>query len=141
MPDIQQQIAELRRKIESLELLHSTLGEDAYQKARTDLEAQLRPLIDTAGGAAVFGDVKVDHAGKFVGRDDYSTTIVANPDQYPPEELLTFYYRALARDCCRLPLGIIDTQFIRTSGEQPVPLPDIYVGLDVIAPAKQRAPA
>jgi formylglycine-generating enzyme required for sulfatase activity len=139
MPDIQQQIAELRRKIESLELLRSTLDKDAYQKAKTDLEAQLRPLIDTAGGAAIFGDVKVDHGGRFVGRDDYSTTIIEHPEQYSPEDLLTFYYRALANECRRLPLGVIDTQFIRTSGDQPVPLPDIYVDLDVIAPPRQRA--
>ena len=85
------------------------------------------------------GDVTVKERAKFVGRDDYSTTFIANPDQYPPEELLQAYYRSLAAECSRLPLGIIDTQFIRTSGDQPVPLPDVYVDLDVITPAQERS--
>lgn len=119
MPDaVQSQITELCRKLDSLDTLRSDLGEELYQRKEADLEAQLRPLIETAGDAFVGG------SGKFVGRDDYSTTIIANPDRYPPEELLTCYYRALAADCCRLPLGIIDTQFIRTRGESPLAAAD-----------------
>ena len=139
MPDLQQQIAELRRKLASLADLRDAIGDEVYEKGKANLEAQLRPLIDTAGGAAILGDVKVDRGGKFVGRDDYSTTVITNPEQYSPEDLLKSYYHALANDCRRLPLGVIDTQFIRTSGDQPVPLPDIYVDLDVIAPPQQRA--
>jgi hypothetical protein len=138
MPDdVQQQIAELRRKLTSLADMRDAIGEEAYQKDRANLEAQIQILTD--GGALVVGDVKLDRGSKFVGHDDYSTTIITNPNRYPPEELLTFYYRALANDCCRLPLGIIDMQFIRTSGEQSMPLPDIYVDLDVITPATQGA--
>lgn len=120
---VQSQIAELRRKLDSLDTLRSELGEELYQRKKADLEAQLRPLIETAGGAFVSGSVNVG-SGKFVGRDDYSTTIITNPDRYPPEELLACYYRALAADCCRLPLGIIDTQFIRTKGESPLAAAD-----------------
>ena len=132
---------ELRRKLESLEVLRSDLGEETYARQKATIQQQLT-LIETQGGTVVAGDVIVDGSGKFIGRDDYSVTtnIITTPDQYPPEDLLQAYYRALANECCRLPLGIIDTQFIRASGEQPVPLPDIYVDLDVITPIEQRAP-
>ena len=55
----------------------------------------------------------------------------------PPEVLLAAYYRSLADECRRLPLGIIDTKFVSTTGEDAVPLTDIYVDLDVFA---HRAP-
>ena len=50
----------------------------------------------------------------------------------------------MAAECSRLPLGVIDDEFLRTSrggpgqGEQEIPLPDIYVDLDVVAPAQER---
>jgi hypothetical protein len=43
MPDGRPQIAELCRKLESLELLHTAPGKAAYIKAKADLEAQLQP--------------------------------------------------------------------------------------------------
>jgi formylglycine-generating enzyme required for sulfatase activity/energy-coupling factor transporter ATP-binding protein EcfA2 len=140
--EVQQQIDELRRKLDSLDVLRSDLGEETYAQKQAEIQQQLT-LIETQGGVAITGDVKVDRGSKFVGGDDYSvtTTIITAPDLYPPEELLQAYYRALSNECRRLPLGIIDTQFVRTSGEQPVPLPDIYVDLDVIAPAEQRSRA
>jgi formylglycine-generating enzyme required for sulfatase activity len=46
------------------------------------------------------------------------------------------YFRVLAKECSALPLGIIDTRFSATVGEDSIPLPDIYVDLDVIAPAE-----
>jgi formylglycine-generating enzyme required for sulfatase activity len=52
-------------------------------------------------------------------------------------EEIAAYYRALAADCKRLPLGIIDTRFISTAGEDAVVLPDIYVDLDVVTPASE----
>ena len=55
----------------------------------------------------------------------------------PPAALLTAYYGSLAAECRRLPLGIIDTKFVSTTGEDAVPLTDIYVDLDVFA---HRAP-
>ncbi|HEY4688127.1 MAG TPA: NACHT domain-containing protein, partial [Anaerolineae bacterium] len=125
--------AELRRKLANLQSLRDVLGADAFEKAQTELEAQLAVL--TEGGAVVLGAVDTG-GGKFVGRDDLSTTINASADA-PPEELLEAYYRALANECRRLPLGVIDVEFVRTSGEQPVPLPDVYVDLDVVTPAGQ----
>ncbi len=128
-------IAELRRKLANLQSLHDVLGKDAFERALADLESQLALL--TEGGAVITGDVDTG-GGKLVGRDDLSTTINVTADA-PPEELLEAYYRSLANECRRLPLGIIDVEFVRTSGEQLVLLPDIYVDLDVVTPAPQRA--
>ena len=88
--------------------------------------------IDTGGGALVAGNVSTG-GGPFIGRD-----LIINNAEAPPEDLLQAYYRAVAADCRRLPLGVIDTEFVRTSGEPPIPLPDIYVDLDVVAPAQER---
>jgi hypothetical protein len=61
----------------------------------------------------------------------------------PPGKLLAFYYRWLAVECRRLPLGVIDSDWL--GGEQQtVPLPDVYVDLDVTyrrRPGKPRASA
>ena len=70
--------------------------------------------------------------GNFIGHD-----LIIGAEA-PPEDLLRAYYRAVAAECRRLPLGVIDTEFVRTSGNQPIPLPDIYVDLEVVAPAKER---
>src|SRR3990172_4744857 len=135
MPDNRpDRMAELQRKLANLQSLHDILGKDAFEKAKADLESQLALL--TEGGAVITGGVDTG-GGKFVGRDDLSTTINVTADA-PPEELLEAYYRSLANECRRLPLGVIDVEFVRTSGEQLVPLPDIYVDLDVVTPASQR---
>jgi predicted NACHT family NTPase len=52
----------------------------------------------------------------------------------PPEELLKAYYRTLAAECSRLPLGVIDARFAQTSGDAPLPLAQVYVDLDVTTP-------
>ncbi len=50
----------------------------------------------------------------------------------------------MATECSHLPLGVIDKEFVRASAgsaaqaEQAIPLPDIYVDLDVVAPAQER---
>jgi formylglycine-generating enzyme required for sulfatase activity len=63
--------------------------------------------------------------------------VVINP-QDPPEELLKAYYRALAAECSRLPLGVIDARFVQTSGDVPLPLAQVYVDLDVTTPPPQE---
>jgi formylglycine-generating enzyme required for sulfatase activity len=137
MPDLQQQITELRRKIESLELLRSTLGEDAYQKVKTDLESQLRPLIATGGGTVILGNATADHGGKIVARDDYSQTIIVASQQMlrellrakPPVDLkpaTEAYVRFLIDRHRYLNLkgmGVFDKVPIR------LPLLDLYVPL------------
>jgi formylglycine-generating enzyme required for sulfatase activity/energy-coupling factor transporter ATP-binding protein EcfA2 len=137
---------------------------DALQRQMAALRqqmAQIEQQISTAGGVAVAGDVATG-GGDFVGRDqvlatlaDRSVIVGGNAhgllvitgdgnkvtlaaDQVPADILLQAYYRCLAGECRRLPLGVIDREFVRTSGEQPIPLPDVYVDLDVVAPAPEE---
>lgn len=74
--------------------------------------------------------------GDFVDRQKIETHIL-DPG-VPDESLIEAYYRSLARECRRLPLGVIDTKFVRTEGEEAVFLTAIYVDLDVIAAEKPR---
>jgi formylglycine-generating enzyme required for sulfatase activity len=60
------------------------------------------------------------------------------PGDVPPETLLAAYYRSLAGEACRLPLGVIDVEYMRASGEHSPPLPDVYVDLDVVAPPPEK---
>ena len=124
-------------------------------------ESQLRQQIDTGGGAAVGGSVFTG-GGPFIGRDyqrvevasgaffvsgDIHGLTVVNqagqqqrlaPDQAQPDKLLEVYYRWLAEECRRLPLGVIDAKFVRTNVDETVPLPDVYVDLDVVPSTPQE---
>lgn len=122
----------LEKQIEQLEALRSVLGDALTDAKKAELKDRLRALIETAGGAVILGDVQ---AGRdVVGRDRIEVNVALAP-QGPPEPLLAAYYGSLADECRRLPLGVIDTQFVRTADESTIPLPDIYVDLDVVAPA------
>jgi hypothetical protein len=126
----------LEKQIEQLEALRSVLGDALTDAKKAELKDRLRALIETAGGAVILRDVQ---AGRdVVGRDRIEVNVALAP-QGPPEPLLAAYYRSLADECRRLPLGVIDTQFVRTANEASIPLPDIYVDLDVVAPAAPRA--
>lgn len=117
-------------------------------------EVQLQQQIDTGGGAVVGGSVFTG-GGPFIGRDYqrvevargvffvsgdiYGLTVVNEagqqqrlaPEQAQPSALLEVYHRWLAEECRRLPLGVIDAKFVRTNVDETVPLPDVYVDLDV----------
>jgi hypothetical protein len=141
-PSVQQQLADLRRKLENLESLRDVLGDQAVEKAKAELDTQIRALVETSGGALVAGDVAIRH-GNFVGRDQWQLWVDnlyldSAPGQVPPEALLQGYYRALAAECSRLPLGVVDPRFLQTGSQTPVPLTDIYVDLDVLAPVREE---
>ncbi|RMF30508.1 MAG: hypothetical protein D6759_11830, partial [Chloroflexi bacterium] len=156
MPTPQEELDELRRKLESLESLRDVLGDEAVARARAELESRIRALVETGGGAIVTGDVQT--AGDFVGRDQVTITVggqravvvggdargliavtgdgsrvIVAPDRVPPEALEAAYLRSLAQECRRLPLGVVDPRFLRTDLEAPVPLPEVYVDLKVVA--------
>jgi energy-coupling factor transporter ATP-binding protein EcfA2 len=91
-----------------------------------------------AGSLQIAGSViggSVDNRGGFFVGGNYTVTVA--PDA-PPLDLMRAYYASLEAECRRLPLGVIDVEFVRTSGEQPIPLPDIYVDLDVVAAPEER---
>jgi formylglycine-generating enzyme required for sulfatase activity/energy-coupling factor transporter ATP-binding protein EcfA2 len=132
-----------------------------YLRGRKPPSATPSVSVNTGGAAAVSRDVHIG-SGDFVGRDKILATladrsviiggnasgllvitgdgnqVILPPDHAPVEVLLQAYYRSVAAECRRLPLGVIDKEFVKTSGEQPIPLPDIYVDLDVVAPAPEE---
>ena len=69
-------------------------------------------------GAQVFGAV--------------TGNVTINPKS-PPKELLDAYYRSLASECNRLPLGVIYLRF-EESEKVDMPLPKVYIDLEVKAP-------
>jgi len=143
LASIRTELAELRYKLESLESLRDVLGDEAIEQAKTDLNARIRALIDTGGGPLIVGDVDIRN-GDLVGRDKLQLWVgrlyLGRPaEQVPLEELFQAYLRSLAAECSQLPLGVIDKEFMRASGKQPVPLPDIYVDLDVVTPVREDA--
>lgn len=124
---------------EELARLASTAVAKWEKEARSTsagLDAGARSLVQTGGAAYVGGNVDTG-GGEFVGRDKHETHIHhhALDATEQPETLLAAYYRSLAEECRRLPLGIIDSQFVSAKGEDAVPLTDIYVDLDVTAPS------
>ena len=134
MSDSKMHLDSLRQKLNAVRnsiaaLVTAKMPETVIAPLR-EQEAELARQINTEGGAYVEGDVK---AGLFVGRD---LNIEITPET-PPTALLQLYYRALADECGRLPLGIIDKEFVRVGGEQTVTLPDVYVDLDVVSPPRQ----
>jgi len=156
----QDRLDDLRRKLESLESLRDVLGDEQVEKAKAELKSRIRALVQTSGGAFVAGDVEV--VGDFIGRDKVTITVAGEravviggdaqgliavtgdgnritvaPDQVPPEALEAAYLRSLARECQRLPLGVVDPRFLQTGSETPVPLPEVYVDLKVLAPVER----
>ncbi|MBK6434156.1 MAG: SUMF1/EgtB/PvdO family nonheme iron enzyme [Anaerolineae bacterium] len=141
MQTLRKRVADLKDKLLKLEALRSVLGDEITEQKSRELNAELQMLIQTAGGALVVGDVQT--AGDFVGRDQwrvYISNFYADKpaDQIPVEVLLAAYLRSLAAECSRLPLGLIDTEFVRSSGESPVLLADVYVDLDVVSVPAER---
>lgn len=112
--------------------------------------------IDTGGGAYIGGTVTTG-GGKFVGRDDRSQVggdravviggdarhvmtitgdgnqVAVLVDQVSTEDLLRGYYRALAQECRRLPLGVVDPRFVQLGDKGKVSLVEVYTDLDVVS--------
>jgi len=126
-----QRIAEINEQMLKLESLRSLLGDAMVNQKRAELEVQ---LTNISGGVALSGTTSI--GGDLVARDKIIVNVSAERDT--PDNLLHAYYRSLAAECRRLPLGVIDKEFVRTSGEQMIPLPDIYIDLDVVEPMHQE---
>ncbi|MFN8595279.1 MAG: SUMF1/EgtB/PvdO family nonheme iron enzyme [Anaerolineae bacterium] len=148
MTPTDQRVTELNDQITKLESLRAVLGDAVVDQKVAELNIQLTTI---SGGTSISGE-HVAIGRDVVGRDKVTgasiggsnsgimlvdsqvSSIVLGADREAPEKLLQAYYRSLAAECRRLPLGIIDKEFVRTSGEQTIPLPDIYIDLDVIEP-------
>lgn len=125
--------ARLRAKLAGLDLLREDLDPATYAAQRQGLTTRLAALVETGGGALVGGDLSIA-GGDFTGRDQSLTQggrsvalgrgaehpIVITGDgnrvelaaaEAAPAVLLTAYYRDLAAECSRLPLGVVDPRF------------------------------
>lgn len=136
---IQEQLSELRQQLAKLESLRALLGDELTDQKAQQLDAQIRTLVDTGGGAFFAGDVDV-REGDLVARDKWELRVDkvylgCSLDVVPPEALLQAYQRALAAECSRLPLGVVDPRFLQTDVRTPVSLSHVYVDLDVMAAA------
>ena len=92
--------------------------------------SNLQQSAQAGGDSVQVGNLQNTSGPVLIGKD---ITYNINASS-PPAELLAAYYRALANECARLPLGLIDTRFVKTGGEADVALPDVYVDLDVLRP-------
>ena len=130
-PDTRSSLASLARLVAEMgdRRALQALNEQLAGKDRGDSGTTPGAVV-TGGGALVGGNVSAK--GDFVGRDRIVIHTGATGER--PDTLLQAYYRSLAAECRRLPLGIIDTEFVSVGGKDAVPLPEIYVDLDVIAP-------
>jgi hypothetical protein len=90
-----------------------------------------------APGPHVAGDVDTG-GGDFVGRNQYNKFVYAGQ---PPRELLTAYYRCVAQECGRLPLGVVDPRFVPAGGETELSLASVYTDLDVVAVPRAQGEA
>jgi formylglycine-generating enzyme required for sulfatase activity len=143
-----QQVTDLNEQINKLESLRQLLGDAVVDAKRAELQAQINSISGGVSIAAVTASIGRDVVGRdkiasasvggnnagVVLVDSNVSSIIVGADREAPEKLLQAYYRSLAAECRRLPLGVIDKEFVRTSGEQMIPLPDIYIDLDVIEP-------
>jgi len=142
IPSMRAELAVLRRKLANLESLRDVLSPEAFEATRAGIEGRVRALVETGGGALIVGDVAVER-GDLVGRDKWQIIlgdqyVGLSPDQVPSDTLLQAYLRALAAECSRLPLGAVDPRFLQAGPETPLPLPEVYVDLDVIAPVREE---
>ncbi|MGE5603119.1 MAG: NACHT domain-containing protein, partial [Nitrososphaerales archaeon] len=133
--ELRQQLAALERSLADLRA--AGMGEAVLAPLRDQANVIRNRIV--AGGDADGRD-KIIQGDEVHGDKVMGDKIFAIADR-SPEELLRLYLRSLADECCRLPLGVIHREFVRTGDEVPIPLPDVYVDLDVVvAPAahKQR---
>ena len=147
--DIQAQIEELQEQLSVLEAADSP--EIVLQTLRdkiAQLKNQLHPTGKEEPPDELVGPDQIlatlGNRSVIIGGGAQGLTVITgdgnriniSPEDIPVDTLLNAYYRSLAAECSRLPLGVIDVEFVRKSSKGDVPLPDVYVDLDVTTPPK-----
>lgn len=112
---------ELEKQRDALEALAEILGTEEREDARQRLAEKERKILE-ASKIAVRGP-----GSPRIG--NLCETSVGD------SEAINSYLRNVSKDCSRLPLGIMDPRFAITVGNEDPSLPDIYVDLEVVAPA------
>ena len=140
-PALRAEFEQVLRGLDVLALAQEALGERwAAFAARLqhDLAAQQITLtIHSAGGPVIMGNLTV--GGNFTGGDSIvvkGDVHFGTPVEDKPADLLRAYYRHLAAECARLPLGVFDPRFVKPGSSDEVPLHAVYVDLDVVAPVR-----
>ena len=150
--ELQAQLAQLQAEIQALELLRSRLGDALVNQQQAELTQQ-HALLTGSGAIAQGSGAQAASGGSVIAETiEGDVTIIRNQWQVwvspvysqapvtkvPLDVLQAAYLRALADECRRLPLGILDPQWVRSAQEKQVALPDIYVDLDVVTQTLER---
>jgi formylglycine-generating enzyme required for sulfatase activity len=140
---------DFQSRLEQLDAVRDLLGEGQYQLARARLEAAFKEREQALPKSAPFGadrsdqlslilqsrqvSVSSDASGNVIITGDNNIVLALPPDQ-APEPLLRLYYRSLAAECSRLPLGLIHEEFAKPGVEGSLTLGSVYTDLDVVSP-------
>ena len=135
-----ERIEELRAHLRQVEAAREQLGEATYRHVKGELEATIRgleikdPIISARGGSVVVGK---NAENTVIIAGDRNEITVGGKKLAASDAKLELLFRAylgwLAKECGRVPLGIIDIRFAR---EHRVRLDEIYVELDVTSPGR-----
>jgi hypothetical protein len=156
-----QEIAEIESQLRQLKGLRGVLGDEITDQKVVELEARLKTLHQGAEGdhgATGRGEIEAPGSrgpgartsisggtlqgpvlsGQFAAPVDFSqhyhvmgARIDAARDE--PDILLQAYYRDLAAECSRLPLGVVDPRFAQPGAAAEVSLPSVYTDLHVVS--------
>jgi formylglycine-generating enzyme required for sulfatase activity len=133
LADLQRQRDAVCRSINDLE----TSGLDNPQLLallRTQ-QVEVEQQIQTLQRGVAVGKIEMSGGNLFIITGD-GVKVPLPGDQ--PEALLPYYYRSLANECSRLPLGVVRPVFAQP-GQGEVSLKDVYTDLDVlITPPKDE---
>ena len=138
----------LRQQLDSLETLRTLLGEETFQEKRAELLARLegieqtphpesRPKSDGPDDVEQIiqsrqVQIDADAFGNIIITGD-NNQVTLSPDQ-APAVLLRLYYKFLAAECSRLPLGLVNEEFTTPGSDRKITLQTIYTGMDVVSP-------
>lgn len=141
-------ISELRERLQKIELVRETLGDATTDSIAREIKDELTKLHASAPTGEAAPAVEAQRRGIAVGGNavgnvivtgDHATVGPAVEEDASPQQLLAAYLGQLARDCSRLPLGAIDTQFLRAGSDRQVALDEVYVDLAVSTPKQEKA--
>ena len=121
------------------------MGEDWYQESLARLRSGAKPgqaqAATPAGGRTPWQlqnrqVALVDAYGNVTITGD-NDTVNLSPDE-APAYLVNMYYAALADECQRLPLGVIDQEFTKPGLPGELSLKNVYTDLDVVSPPPEE---
>ncbi len=127
LADLQRQLDAVRRSINDLQ----TSGLDNPQLLallRTQ-QVEVEQQIQTLQKGIAVGNIQMSGGNLVITTGD-GVTVTLPGDQ--PEALLPYYYRSLANECSRLPLGVVRPVFAQPGQQGEVSLKDVYTDLDVL---------